>query len=80
MSEAQRIESLAADWLARRDSGDWTDTDQQQLDAWIAASIAHRVAWLRLCKTPSPHFTQCRTFRSTDQWGCLGTAFFPRIQ
>ncbi|MET3371865.1 transmembrane sensor [Variovorax boronicumulans] len=48
MSEAQRIESLAADWLARRDSGDWTDTDQQQLDAWIAASIAHRVAWLRL--------------------------------
>lgn len=48
MSESQRIESLAADWLARRDSGAWTDTDQQQLDAWIAASIAHRVAWLRL--------------------------------
>ncbi|MDQ0070342.1 transmembrane sensor [Variovorax boronicumulans] len=48
MSEAQRIETLAADWLARRDSGAWTDTDQQQLDAWITASIAHRVAWLRL--------------------------------
>lgn len=48
MTDAQRIESLAADWLARRDSGQWTDTDQQQLDAWIAASIAHRVAWLRL--------------------------------
>ena len=48
MSEAQRIESVAADWLARRDSGAWTDTDQQALDAWIAASIAHRVAWLRL--------------------------------
>ncbi|XAH21370.1 FecR family protein [Xylophilus sp. GW821-FHT01B05] len=48
MTEAQHIESIAADWLARRDSGAWTDTDQQALDAWIAESIAHRVAWLRL--------------------------------
>jgi len=48
MTEAERIESVAADWLARRDSGTWTDTDQHTLDAWIAESIAHRVAWLRL--------------------------------
>ncbi|AVQ83848.1 MULTISPECIES: FecR family protein [unclassified Variovorax] len=48
MTEAERIESAAADWLARRDSGSWTDTDQQQLDAWIAESVAHRIAWLRL--------------------------------
>jgi transmembrane sensor len=48
MTEAQHIESIAADWLARRDSGAWTDADQQTLDAWIAESIAHRVAWLRL--------------------------------
>lgn len=48
MTEAERIESAAADWLARRDSGTWTDADQQKLDAWIAESIAHRVAWLRL--------------------------------
>ncbi|CAN5381117.1 FecR family protein [soil metagenome] len=48
MTEVERIESAAADWLAHRDSGNWTDTDQQQLDAWIAESIAHRIAWLRL--------------------------------
>lgn len=48
MTEAERIESIAADWLARRDGGTWADTDQQQLDAWIAESIAHRVTWLRL--------------------------------
>jgi hypothetical protein len=35
---------------------------------------------LRLLQAPPSHFTQCRTFRSTDQCGCLGTAFFPRIQ
>jgi transmembrane sensor len=48
MTEAERIESAAADWLARQDAGAWTEADQQQLDAWIAESIAHRVAWLRL--------------------------------
>ncbi|MGJ7564754.1 FecR family protein [Variovorax sp. GB1R11] len=48
MTDAERIESAAADWLARRDSGSWGDTDQQQLDAWIAESVAHRIAWLRL--------------------------------
>jgi transmembrane sensor len=46
--EVERIESAAADWLARRDSGTWTEADEQQLDAWVAESIAHRVAWLRL--------------------------------
>ncbi|MGJ7545838.1 FecR family protein [Variovorax sp. LT1R16] len=48
MTEAERIESAAADWLARRDSGTWTEADAHKLDAWIAESIAHRVAWLRL--------------------------------
>jgi transmembrane sensor len=48
MTEAEKIESSAADWLARHDNGAWSDADQQQLDAWIAASIAHRIAWLRL--------------------------------
>lgn len=48
MTEAEKIESIAADWLARHDRGNWTDADQQQLDAWIAASITHRIAWLRL--------------------------------
>lgn len=51
MTEAERIESMAADWLARRDADTWSDTDQQQLDGWIAESLAHRIAWLRLAST-----------------------------
>lgn len=43
-----RIERDAAAWLARRDAGGWTVGDQAELDAWLAGSTAHRVAWLRL--------------------------------
>jgi transmembrane sensor len=51
MTEAERIETAAADWLARRDANHWSEADQQQLDAWIAESISHRIAWLRLEST-----------------------------
>ncbi|MFC3715071.1 FecR family protein [Luteimonas soli] len=43
-----RIERAAAAWLARRDAGGWAGHDQAELDRWLAASTAHRVAWLRL--------------------------------
>ena len=46
--DSRQIEQAAADWLARRDSGTWTRHDAMQLDAWIGASIAHRVAFVRL--------------------------------
>ena len=43
------IEAAAAAWLARRDAGEhWSDDDERALQAWIAESVAHRVAWLRL--------------------------------
>ena len=48
---ALRIEEKAAAWLARRDAGDWSQADQQALDAWIAEDMAHRVAYLRLEST-----------------------------
>lgn len=48
MSNAEQIEGAAADWLARRDSGYWTEQEQQSLDAWLQASSAHRIAYLRL--------------------------------
>jgi len=48
MSDAQRIDAAAADWLARRDNDNWTQQEQQALDAWLQASTAHRVAYLRL--------------------------------
>jgi transmembrane sensor len=49
MSEGSRqIEHDAAAWLARRDGGDWSAADAKALDAWLAASMARKVAFLRL--------------------------------
>lgn len=48
MTDSRRIEEAAADWLARRDGDDWSAQDQHALDAWLAASAQHKVAWLRL--------------------------------
>ena len=42
------IEATAADWLARRDGGDWSQADAAALDAWLGADCGHRVAFLRL--------------------------------
>lgn len=48
MVSSNQIERTAAAWLARRDAGTWTEADQIELDTWLGASSAHRVAWLRL--------------------------------
>jgi len=48
MESHRQLEDLAAVWLAKRDSGDWTDDDQAELTGWIEASTANRVAFLRL--------------------------------
>ncbi len=51
-SALARVEERAADWIAERDRatacGGWTPERQAMLDAWLAESTAHRVAWLRL--------------------------------
>jgi transmembrane sensor len=44
----KQIEESAAVWLARRDSGNWSETDQADLNEWLRASTARRVAYLRL--------------------------------
>jgi transmembrane sensor len=48
MASSRQIERTAAAWIARRDAGRWSDFDQAELDAWLAASTAHRVAFVRL--------------------------------
>ena len=48
MASSRQIERTAAAWLARRDAGGWSANDQAELDAWLAASTAHRVALVRL--------------------------------
>lgn len=48
MSDADDIELQAAHWLARRDGEAWSAAQQHELDAWINAATAHRIAFLRL--------------------------------
>jgi len=45
---AHIVDEAAADWIARRDRGEWTADDQAAFDRWLAASTHNRVAWLRL--------------------------------
>ena len=48
MSPHNYIEQVAAQWINRAQSSQWTAQDQRQLDAWLGQDTAHRVAWLRL--------------------------------
>lgn len=48
MSGAEDIEARAAQWLAQRDGDTWSAAQQRELDAWIGAATAHRIAYLRL--------------------------------
>ena len=47
-ASSRQIELTAADWLARRESGDWSRDDDARLHDWLEAATAHRVAFLRL--------------------------------
>lgn len=48
MSEREAAEQAAAEWIARRDAGPWTAENARGLEAWLAASLHHRVAYYRL--------------------------------
>lgn len=47
-SAAMDVEECASLWLQRRYFWNWSEADQAELDAWLAASLAHRVAYIRL--------------------------------
>jgi transmembrane sensor len=65
-TDLQEIEARAADWIAERDRYDAVlpPDRQQALDAWLAASTAHRVAFLRLD----------HAWRRADRLGALQTS------
>lgn len=48
LGNAPRIKEQASEWLARRMLGPWGETDQAALDAWLAQSLAHEIAFLRM--------------------------------
>ncbi len=43
-----RIAERAAELFERRRFGPWSEPDQAELDAWLAQSTSHRIAYLRL--------------------------------
>jgi transmembrane sensor len=47
-TNSAQIEATAAEWLAKRESGEWTAARQVQLDAWLDSSTAHRIAFIRI--------------------------------
>jgi transmembrane sensor len=42
------IETIAAAWFAKREGGEWNAAEQAQLEAWLDAATAHRIAFIRL--------------------------------
>lgn len=49
MGSTTTIEDLAAGWVVDRcNQSDWTLERQAMLDAWLAQSVAHRVAYVRI--------------------------------
>jgi transmembrane sensor len=46
--DSAAIEATAADWFAKRDAGQWRAEDQARLEAWLDASTANRIAYIRL--------------------------------
>jgi len=45
---AENVEQQAALWIDRRDRADWTTQDQVELEAWLAQSMIHAIAFWRL--------------------------------
>lgn len=44
---AKEVRAQAAEWISRRDGEGWNEAAQADLDAWLAKSDAHVVAFLR---------------------------------
>ena len=47
-ASASEINARAAAWIQRRDISDWGVQEQVAFDTWLAESLAHRAAYLRL--------------------------------
>ncbi len=47
-ADAAEVQIHAADWLMERREGEWSAEKQAGLDAWLAQSLEHRIAYWRL--------------------------------
>ena len=48
MTQAQMARTRAAEWLERRDNGDWCAADQESFEAWLGESWMNTAAYWRL--------------------------------
>ncbi len=48
MNDAAEVKDRAAEWLQRREFWNWSEADQGELDAWLAESSAHEIAFIRM--------------------------------
>lgn len=46
--DSRQIEEQALAWVAKRDSGRWSQADEQEFAEWLRADTAHRVSFLRV--------------------------------
>ena len=46
--DSAQIEREGADWLAKRDSGDWSEAEERAFADWQEQSTAHRIAVIRI--------------------------------
>lgn len=62
MSRAAEASERAAAWIIRHENGDWSESDQAELDAWLAESDGNKAAYWRLK----------HSWREADRIGSLG--------
>lgn len=48
MTRADELDTIAAQWIVRREKGGWSTADQSEFDAWLAEAPGNRIAYLRL--------------------------------
>lgn len=46
--DSRELDRVVSQWIARRDSGDWSDHDEAQFSRWLQQSDLHQIAWLRM--------------------------------
>lgn len=67
-ARATEIDLAAADWVQRRNLWNWTGVEQIALDAWLAESDTHHIAYLR----------QCAVWNATGRLAALRVPIRPR--
>lgn len=73
MDSSIQIEERAAQWLAKRDSGEWGDSDEAAFNIWLEQSTLHVVAFVRL----EAAWTEAKRLKALSAGVRLGTVPSP---